>query len=65
MTFVEIEDTLGASLPASARRHRPWWGNDTSGGHVQAAAWLSVGWKVATVNLSGAYAIFELGGRDD
>jgi Txe/YoeB family toxin of Txe-Axe toxin-antitoxin module len=65
MTFAEIEDVLGASLPASARRHRAWWGNDTSGGHVQAIAWLSVGWKVAKVNLSEAHVVFELEGRDD
>jgi hypothetical protein len=43
ITFVELETMLGASLPASARRHRSWWGNDSSGRHVQATAWLSIG----------------------
>lgn len=64
MTFPEIEERLGVNLPASARRHRPWWANDTSGGHVQATAWLSVGWKVAKVSLPGEHVIFELEGRD-
>jgi hypothetical protein len=65
MTFPEIEEKLSASLPASARRHRPWWANDTSGGHVQATAWLSVGWKVAKVSLPGEHVNFELEGPDD
>ena len=58
LTFSEIENHLGALLPPSARRHRPWWGNDTSG-HVQALAWLSAGWKVAKVDISKEVVSFE------
>jgi mRNA-degrading endonuclease RelE of RelBE toxin-antitoxin system len=62
MTFSEIEQLLNASLPASARRHRPWWANDASGGHVQATAWLAVGWRVAKVSLTRQRVLFELEG---
>lgn len=48
LTFNDIEDLLGFPLPASAKKHRAWWGNSTSG-HSQAAAWLNQGWKVAGV----------------
>jgi len=65
LSFSEIEETLGVDLPASARRHRAWWGNDMSGGHVQATAWLSVGWRVAKVSLSGAQVTFELDEHED
>ena len=63
ITFAEADEMLSASLPASARRHRPWWANDTSGGHVQATAWLSVGWKVAKVSLSEKHVVFEREGK--
>ena len=43
LTFSQMEQILGFKLPASAQNHREWWGN---GGHSQANAWLSVGYKV-------------------
>ena len=48
MSFNEIEQILGFSLPPSAYVHKPWWAN---GGHSQANAWLDVGYKVSNVNL--------------
>ena len=54
LNYSKIEEILGFSLPASAYKHRPWWGN---GGHVQADAWLNSGWKVQTVKL-GHYIEF-------
>lgn len=59
LSFREIENILETPLPASARKYRPWWGNETSG-HVQAAAWLSVGWRVGNVDLQDEVVIFEL-----
>ncbi len=41
LTLVEIERIIGCSLPASARKHRSWWGND--GTHTQARAWMGAG----------------------
>lgn len=51
LSFSEIGHILGASLPASALSHRPWWGNQKdSKGRPQAHAWLSAGFEVDTVN---------------
>ena len=51
LSFVEIERILGAPLPASAKSHRPWWGNQReSKTRPQAHAWLSAGFEVDTVN---------------
>ena len=44
--FSEIERIIQVPLPASARRYPAWWANESSGSHVQAFAWLGVGWKV-------------------
>ena len=48
LTFDDIEELLGFPLPASARKHRAWWSNSTTG-HSQAAAWLNEGWRVAGI----------------
>lgn len=64
LPFAEIERILAVDLPSSARRHRAWWANDAKG-HVQAQAWLEVGWK-CSVNLSAEQARFtRTAGRED
>ena len=40
--FLDIERIIGSSLPASAREHRSWWGNDRT--HTQARAWMQAGY---------------------
>ena len=50
LTFGQVEEILGAQLPASARCYRPWWGNEIAGQHVQARAWLDVGWRLESVS---------------
>ncbi len=57
LSFHEIEGILQTSLPRSAQKHRAWWANDPS--HVQAAAWLSMGWRIANVDLQDEVVIFE------
>jgi len=53
LTFSEIETILGFTLPGSAYNHRPWWANPSStNDHPYAQSWLSVDWKVETVNQS-------------
>jgi len=34
LTFDRINDLVPGGLPPNAYRHRPWWGDDSSGGHV-------------------------------
>jgi hypothetical protein len=58
-TFREIETILGASLPPSARTHRPWWANDEGPNRVQAHAWLRAGWQTADVDMARERVTFE------
>lgn len=43
LSFAQVELILGTELPASARTHQPWWGNDAT--HSHAMAWLAAGLK--------------------
>jgi hypothetical protein len=52
LSFAEIERMIGGPLPASARRHRPWWANERSGSHVHASAWMGAGRRTANVDLN-------------
>lgn len=52
MTFSQIERILGATLPDSARKYRPWWANEAAGTHVHARAWLDAGRRTTSVDLN-------------
>jgi hypothetical protein len=58
MRFDEI-GALVDTLPDSAYRHRPWWGNHAS--HVQAMAWLAAGFTVGGVDLDEQVVSFARG----
>ena len=58
LSFAEIERIVGGSLPASARRHRPWWANERAGSHVHATAWMGVGRRTTNVDLNAATVDF-------
>ena len=54
LTFRQIEDVIGASLPSSARTYPAWWSNE--GGdtrHSQAKAWGTAGFAVDSVRQDG------------
>ncbi len=51
ISFSDIEDLIGASLPNGAREKRSWWANDEEKGH--SAAWMVAGWEVADVDMEG------------
>lgn len=57
LSFHEMEVFIGRPLPPSARKSRPWWGNDAS--HVQARAWLGAYWQVDAVDFSGEHIRFR------
>jgi mRNA-degrading endonuclease RelE of RelBE toxin-antitoxin system len=57
--FAEIERIIGLQLPASARRYSAWWANESSGSHVQAHAWIGVGWRVETLVLQSETVAFR------
>ena len=64
LTFAEIEDLLGFSLPAPARLQREWWGGTdpiarrSKQCSAQADAWTLAS-RTATVNLSAQSVVFE------
>ena len=62
-SFREIEAILGFRLPASARRYRPWWANQKSGGHSQALAWMAAGWETANVDMEAETLLLRRSGR--
>ena len=49
LSFEEIEQIIGGSLPASAYDHRAWWANDSQG-HPHSQLWLDVGWRTNYLN---------------
>ncbi len=58
MTFTQIEELLGASLPGSARVRAGWWSNRSQGA-VQAVAWMDAGYHVQAVDLVAETVRFE------
>lgn len=48
LTFTEIENIIGDSLPPSAYNHLAWWSNNLD--HSQAVAWLEVGYETDFVS---------------
>ena len=63
LTFSEIEDLIGFSLPAPARAQRDWWASAGAAAHhsAQSNSWR-LARRTATVNLSAQSVMFE---RDD
>lgn len=59
LSFQQVEQLLEERLPASARQHRAWWANEAEGSHVQAAAWMDAGWRVAEVDLETGSVRFQ------
>ena len=59
MTFSEIERILGDPLPASARKYRPWWGNEKAERRSQARAWMDAGWEVDHVDINSEQVTFK------
>ena len=49
LTFEEIEQLIGGSLPLSAYEHRAWWANDSIG-HPHSQLWLEAGWRTNYLN---------------
>ena len=65
VSFAELEELLGFTLPESARVHRPWWSNQRNGSHGHALAWLVAGWKTRAVDLEHEMLVFERDGLVD
>jgi hypothetical protein len=64
MTFAEIEKITGARLPASARKHRPWWSNNAHNS-VITKVWLDAGFKSEQVDIPARKLVFVRGSKAD
>lgn len=63
LTFGQIEQILGDTLPYSAKHYRAWWANEVrSGTHVQAPSWLQAGWEVDEVDREAGWVRFRRAG---
>jgi hypothetical protein len=60
LSFSEIEDILGFSLPESARQQQEWWATDESvaRGSAQSESWTLAS-RTATVNMAAQNVMFE------
>jgi len=57
MTFHEVEEVLGFSLPASAWKYPAWWSNAASG-QSQVKSWRDAGWETRDLDLRGRKVTF-------
>ena len=57
LSFKQIEDIIGDKLPNSAYDYEHWWNNNLN--RSQSEVWLTVGWKVETVNLAKKEVTFR------
>jgi len=58
MTFAQIEKIIGAKLPASAHKHRPWWSNNPHNS-VMTKVWLEAGFESEQVNMARRKLVFH------
>jgi DNA-binding transcriptional regulator YiaG len=58
LSFAEVERMIQSQLPPSARRSPAFWSNRKQGA-VQASAWISAGFRVASVDLELKTVAFE------
>ncbi len=58
MTFGQIEQVIGATLPPSAHKHRPWWSNNSKNS-VLTRVWLEAGFKSEQVNMESQKLVFR------
>jgi hypothetical protein len=58
MTFGEIEKLIGAKLPASAHKYRPWWSNNADS-HVITKVWLDAGFESEQVDMTSRKLVFR------
>ena len=59
MSFKEVENNINRELPPSARKYRPWWGNEKRGTHTHRLAWMDAGWLVDKVDLIKEVVAFK------
>lgn len=58
LSFEDIEQIIGATLPVSAYKHRSFWANDNQeNGHAR--SWMRAGYRVAYLDREEKVVRFE------
>ena len=57
MTFADIARVIGADLPPSAFKHRPWWSNNPSNSSIT-RSWLEAGYRTENVDMASETLVF-------
>jgi CBS domain-containing protein len=55
--FRDVEEIIGAPLPATAREHRSWWANNAAT-HPHSEQWLKASWRVVSINMTLQRVVF-------
>ena len=58
MTFEDIEEVIGATLPPSARKHRAWWSNNSTNSPMT-LAWRAGGYESTSVDMANGNLVFR------
>jgi len=59
LTYSQIEEIIGSSLPPSSRNHAAvFWANSYGGTHVWATQWMEAGWKVESNSGTAERVVF-------
>jgi hypothetical protein len=59
LTFEDIEEIIGKTLPPSAVKHRSFWSNDNREEGSAAHAWTRAGYRVAYLDREHKVVRFE------
>ncbi|HSK47616.1 MAG TPA: hypothetical protein VLA05_06380 [Coriobacteriia bacterium] len=59
LSFAQVSEIIGVSLPSSAYNHSAWWASDPL--HVQAEAWLGAGFRAENISLGSRSVTFVRG----
>lgn len=65
LSFDDIADIIGDTLPDSAYRHKAWWANEAEGKHVEAASWMDEGFRTEALSLADETVTFVRGAPTD
>ena len=55
LSFSELEEIVGFTLPASANQYQAWWSNNP---RSQSLGWLEAGWRTTNLDLAEELVTF-------
>lgn len=58
MTFADVEQAIGTTLPANAPNYAAWWSNNPSN-NPMTKVWLDAGFRTEQVDIEGRKLVFR------